>query len=253
MRLLPFFCLVAILGFSTAPRAVAETPGGIPENTAAIAGLEGEYLILVGGPALRTLENLRVPEDRHDRWWANFVSAANIRTRQFHSQGVPPSSITWLVFRPGYERRAIEEGNPLVRWIEELAGRREANLIWFATQDEMIQHINHGNNRRRNRIVSFDFFGHSNKYCFLIEYGSEIIGASSVWLHENELRRLRRSAFHPRAFCKSWGCHTAESMSRRWQQVLGMPLWGAYGKTTYVPTGQGRLPALGREATGWGM
>jgi len=222
-----------------------------PDNTAKMSGLEGEYLILVGGPALRSFEDLRRPGDRHDRWWANFISAANIRTRQFIDAGVPANSVTWLVYRPGYQRRQTEEGKPLVQWINELAGRRGARIVWFSTQQQMIDYINRGSDGRRTKIASFDFFGHSNKHCFLLDYSNEVLGASAVWLHERELRQLNRNAFHRNAFCKSWGCHTGESMSRNWQRATGTRLWGAVGKTNYVPTGRGELPVISTPGGRW--
>ena len=222
-----------------------------PENQAALKRLQGEYLILVGGPAKRQWEELRIETQRHDRWWANFVAASNIRTRQLVGLGVPANAITWAVFRPGYVRRGQEEGKPLVAWIQELAAKRGAKIFWFDTQSALVDYINRGNNRASRKIVSFDFFGHSNKYCFLFDYSSEISGASAIWLHETEVKRLSRSAFHPQAFCKSWGCHTGESMSKVWKRSLGVPLYGALGKTDYVPTGRGQLPELSTAAGVW--
>lgn len=222
-----------------------------PENTAAVQRLAGEYLILAGGPALRRWEVLRYRHQQHDRWWANFLAATNVRTRQLISMGVPPSSITWLVYRTSYQRRAGEEGKPLTSYVQNLAAKRGVRLVWFTTQEELISYINRGNNRGSNKIVSFDFFGHSNKYAFMFDYSSEISGASGAWLHERDLRKLSRSAFHKKAFCKSWGCHTGESMTAKWRSALGMPLYGALGKTDYVPTGRGQLPVLSTAAGDW--
>lgn len=222
-----------------------------PENHAALKGLKGEYMILVGGPALRQWENLRVTHQQHDRWWANFLAAANVRSRQLISQGVPPSSITWVVYRKGYASRAREEGKPLTSWVQELAAKRGVNLIWFDNQEMLIHHFNRGNNRGSHKIVSFDFFGHSNKHCFMFDYSSEVSGASAAWLHEKDLKKISRSAFHRQAFCKSWGCHTGESMTAKWKRSLGVPLYGALGKTDYVPTGSGQLPALSTAAGEW--
>jgi hypothetical protein len=222
-----------------------------PENTAALQRLDGEYLILCGGPSLRKWEDLRRPTQRHDRWWANFVAATNVRTRQLVDMGTSPGSITWLVFRPGYVARGLEEGKPLTTWIRELAGRRGANLVWFDSQQQLIDYINRGNHRASNKIVSFDYFGHSNKHCYLLDYSSEILGASTVSLHERDFKKLSRAAFDKRAFVKSWGCHTGESMSRAWRAAMGSPMWGALGKTDYVPTGRGQLPELSTAAGEW--
>lgn len=223
------------------------------ENTAASQQLPGEYIMWVGGPALKKWEELRVSHQIHDRWWANFVQGANIRTRQIVSQGVPPSSITWLVYRPAYITRGREEGKSLIGRITDLVQRRGVRLVWFSTKEEMLNYINAGNNRSRNRIASLDFFGHSNKHCYLLDYSNAVMGASRVFLHERELSRISRAAFHRNAFVKSWGCHTAESMSRKWKRAVGVPLWGALGKTDYVPTGRGQLPELSTAAGAWEM
>lgn len=258
-RLLPIL-LIAFLTLSAPAKAqdvqlgdAMPSASAAPDNTAARSGLQGEYLILVGGPALRSFEDLRRPVDRHDRWWANFISAANIRSRQLIDAGVPAASITWLVYRPAYESRQREEGKPLTRWISELAERRGVRLVWFSNQQQLVSHINNGFDGRRTKIASFDFFGHSNKHCFLFDYGNEVLGASVVWLHERELPRLiNRNAFHRKAFCKSWGCHSAESMSRAWKRATGTHLWGAVGKTNYVPTGRGELPVISTPGGRWG-
>ena len=233
------------------PLAQEPAVAGTPENTAALQRLPGEYLILAGGPALRSWEVLRYRHQQHDRWWANFLAASNVRTRQLIAMGVPPSSITWLVYRTSYQRRAGEEGKPLTSYVQNLAAKRGVRLVWFTTQDELINYINRGNNRGSNKIVSFDFFGHSNKHAFMFDYSSEISGASGVWLHERDLRKLSRSAFHKKAFCKSWGCHTGESMCSKWRSALGVPIYGAMGKTDYVPTGRGQLPVLSTAAGEW--
>jgi hypothetical protein len=38
-----------------------------------------EHLIVCGGPALQKWEDLRIPDDQHDRWWGNFVRASTMR------------------------------------------------------------------------------------------------------------------------------------------------------------------------------
>jgi hypothetical protein len=235
------------------PDPLAQEPAvaGTPENSAAVQRLAGEYLVLAGGPALRRWEVLRYRHQQHDRWWANFLAATNVRTRQLIGLGVPPSSITWLVYRPAYQTRAGEEGKPLTTYVHNLAAKRGVRLVWFNNQDELIHYINRGNNRGSNKIVSFDFFGHSNKYCFMFDYSNAISGASGTWLHERDLRKLNRSAFHKKAFCKSWGCHTGESMTAKWRSAVGVPLYGAMGKTDYVPTGRGQLPVLSTAAGEW--
>lgn len=201
--------------------------------------LHADHVIVTGGPALRKWENLRVPKDRHDRWWANFVRASTIRMDMLLKDFNHNDRIVWMVYKPGYVDRGTEDGKPYVTWIENLATKRNAHLIWFSSSDMYIRKFNALPERS---VTAYEYFGHSNKYAFMFEYGSDIIAASTAWLHETELNRKRASVFHPQAACTSWGCHTGESMSQVWRQVLGVPLRGVKGPTNYTVVGQAKLP-----------
>ena len=88
---------------------------------AAAAAAQSEHLILTGGPALRQWEDLRVPQDRHDRWWANFVRASTMRMDEIRTAYGPAAKIVWMVYRPGYARRGREDSKPYLTWIGEVA------------------------------------------------------------------------------------------------------------------------------------
>ena len=199
------------------------------------------HLILSGGPALRKWEDLRVKRDQHDRWWANFIRGATLRMVEIRKAYGPDAAITWMVYRPGYVKRGHEDSKPYATWIKELAERRKVTLVWVYSGKDVINTINRQPSRS---IISFDFFGHSNKYCFLLDYSVEIIGSSKAWLHQNDLSKIRSSAFNKNAACQSWGCHTGESMSAVWKRHVGNSLIGAKGKTDYVPVGQGKMPSV---------
>jgi hypothetical protein len=152
----------------------------------------------------------------------------------------PDTQLTWMVYRPAYERRASEEGRPLVAWVESVRDdfflklhNKNIKLIWFDSGDDIIRYINSGQNRRRNKVAMFEYFGHSNRHAFLLDYSSAVMGASKAWLHERDLSDLKRSAFAKGAFCRSFGCHTGESMSTAWKKATGARMWGVYGKTDY--------------------
>jgi hypothetical protein len=70
-------------------------------------------------------------------------------------------------------------------------------------------------------------------YSFMFDYSSDVYANSTCWLHQADLGRIHSSAFARGAYCKSWGCHTAESMSTVWRRQTGVPLVGAKGKTDY--------------------
>jgi hypothetical protein len=200
-----------------------------------------DHVIVTGGPALRKWENLRVPADQHDRWWANFVRASTLRMAELRIAHGREAPLVWMVFRPGYETRGREDGKPYVQWITKLASDRRATLIWFDSSSSFIRAMNA---RPRGSIQTFDFFGHSNKYAFMFDYGNDIMAASTAWLHESGIPRIKSSIFARNAYCKSWGCHTAESMSAVWKRHLGIYLEGAHGATNYVVVGQGRMPTV---------
>lgn len=201
-----------------------------------------EHVIVAGGPSLRRWEDLRVSEDQHDRWWANFIRASTLRMVEIRRAYGSDAKIVWFVHRDSYVARGREDKKPYTDWIAEQAAKRRVTLIWFNSTGEFIRGLN---NRPQGSIQTFDFFGHSNKHAFMFDYGSDIMAASTSWLHERDIRRIRSNIFARNAYCKSWGCHTGESMSQVWKQHLGNALEGNTGATTYVPVGQGEMP-LGR-------
>jgi hypothetical protein len=200
-----------------------------------------DHVIVTGGPALRKWENYRVADDQHDRWWANFVRAATLRMAELRLAYGSNAPIVWLVFQPGYQTRGREDGKPYTAWIAEQAAKRRVTLIWFNSSSGFLQTLNA---RPRGSVKSFDFFGHSNRHAFMFDYGNDIMAASTAWLHERDLPRLKASIFDRNAYCKSWGCHTGESMSKAWKSATGIALEGARGPTTYTVVGQGRLPVV---------
>ena len=204
-------------------------------------GHAGDHIVVTGGPTLRKWENYRVTEDQHDRWWANFVRASTLRIAEIRLAYGSDAPITWMVYQPSYQARGREDGKPYTSWIAEQAAKRRVSLVWFSSSNNFISLLN---SRPRGSVQSFDFFGHSNKYAFMFDYGNEIMAVSTQWLHEDDVRRISSSIFDRNAYCKSWGCHTGESMSAVWKSNLGLPLEGARGPTTYTNVGQGTLPVV---------
>lgn len=204
-----------------------------------------EHVIVCGGPALRKWENYRVTDDQHDRWWANFVRASTLRMAEIRLAYGTDAPLVWMVYRPGYEARGREDGKPYTTWIAEQAAKRRATLIWFTSGGDYIAKIN---SRPRGSVQTYDYFGHSNKFAFMFDYGSDIMAVSTEWLHERDIPRLKSSIFAGSAYCKSWGCHTGASMSAVWKRHMGLPLEGANGKTVYTEVGHGEMP---RGYGGW--
>lgn len=197
------------------------------------------HLILCGGPALRAWEDLRVPKDQHDRWWANFVRASTLRMEELRKAYGDYDRIVWMVYRPGYVTRGQEDGKPYIQWIGEQASKRSVELIWLNSSKDFFRSFS---KLPKGSVVNFDFFGHSNKHCWLLDYSNDIMASSKSWIHETELHRLKSSVLNRNAVCQSYGCHTGESMSSYFKQATGVPLIGAKGKTDYTVLSQNKLP-----------
>jgi len=202
---------------------------------------EKVHFILTGGPALRKWEDLRSSSAQHDQWWANFIRASTLRMVEIRQAYGKTAKIVWAVHKNSYKMRGSEDGKPLTTWIENLAKKRNVTLIWYQSGTQAIAGIN---KQPRGSITTFDFFGHSNKYCFLLDYSSEIHSASKSWLHQDEISKINKSVFSKKCLSQSWGCFTGESMSQVWKAYLGHTLVGAEGKTDYAKVGQGEMPAI---------
>lgn len=215
-----------------------------PKSATGALNPNDEYIIISGGPALLYWEGYRREAHRHDRWWGNFIRTARIRIEQLQKASNNTVKITWLVYRPGYEARATEDGQPLISNIESVRDKFGIKLVWFSTTDEVINYVNSGQNRSSVKVSGFEYFGHSNKYCFVFDYSNHILGASKAFLHQGDLKRLNRKAFARGAYCKSWGCHSAEAFCGEFRRVTGVKMIGAIGKTDYSEIWKGTLPIV---------
>jgi hypothetical protein len=204
-----------------------------------------EYIILTGGVSLWQWEKYKAAP--HDNWWMNFVRASRIRIQQIQTEN-PNAQITWLVYRPAYIARGKQEKNDLISHIESVRDAFHVKLIFFDKAEEVINYLNYGQNRDQVKIANFEFFGHSNKVCWMFDYSSNLDSASKCWLHEDDLKQLRRGLFAKDAFVKSWSCHTGEEMSHKWKAATGVAMIGAIGKTQYMTD---ELPILSSENGRW--
>lgn len=214
----------------------------VPSEAHAALNPNDEYIIVSGGPSLVSQESYRREAHRHDRWWGNFIRTARFRIEQLQKASNGAVNITWLVYRPGYEARQNEDGQPHVTNIESVRDKYKIRLVWFSSGEEVINYINGGQDRSRVKVSGFEYFGHSNKFCFIFDYSNHILGASAAFLHQSQLGSISRKAFARGAYCKSWGCHTGESFSAEWRRVTGAKMIGAIGKTDYSKTYEGTLP-----------
>ena len=212
--------LLAIVAILTAKMSTAARP------------VNGEWIIVVGGVSLHQWEQYKAQP--HDHWWANFVHAARIRTEQLRGQLGPDAKITWLVYKPGYVDRGKQDGQDLIANINSVRDKYNLRLVYFSRGSEVIDYLNNGEPRAQVKIAGFEYFGHSNRACFMFDYSNVVDSSSKAWLHENDLVKIDRHAFAKDAFVKSWGCHTGEEISKHWHAATGVRMWGALGKTQFM-------------------
>lgn len=205
----------------------------------------GEYVLVVGGVSLHIWEKWKAAP--HDGWWMNFVRAARIRVNEIQAVN-PTAEITWLVFRPSYQSRGAQDGRDYMSDIRSVQAAYNIRLIFFDRTSEVIEYLNNGQDRRSKPICDFEYFGHSNKACFMFDYSNNIDSASKVWLHEKELGQIKRGLFAKGAYVKSWGCHTGESFSKKFASIAGVKMIGAKGKTQYMDE---ELPILSSTGGYW--
>ena len=222
-RLLPF--LLAVLAFAA--------PGLI--QPAAAHAQSSEYIILVGGPSIEKWEKFKT--EPHDVFWGSFIRAARTRVQQLRQTTIPigsPTQLTLLVYRKGYVTRGRQDNRDLVGLVNSVRDTYKVNLVWFNSGGEVFNYFNGGKPRGSVKVSGFEFFGHSNRACFMFDYSNEVDSCSKAWMQEDELARLSRSIWAPKAYVKSWGCHTGESMSQKFYDATGVKMIGAIGKTTYA-------------------
>ncbi len=205
-----------------------------------------EYIIVSGGVSLMRWEQYKAQP--HDRWWLNFIRAARIRIEELRAELGPEALITWHVYAPAYKRRLRDEPADMFGIINSVQEKYGVRLIYFESGNHIVDYLNNGRDRNVTKVALFEFFGHSNKACFMFDYSNEIDSASKAWLHEDDLHKIRRDIWMPGAYAKSWGCHTGESMSQKWRRATGVAMIGAVGKTQYQTH---MLPTLSKPGNRW--
>ena len=213
--------------------------------------IKPEYIVITGSPSLIEWEKFkRVP---HDHWWANFVHASRIRLEELRVANGDNALITWLVYKPGYVRRGErQEKQDLIAQIQSVQQKFKLHLVFFNTKQQLINYLNAGQPRDSVKIADLEYFGHSNRACFMFDYSNEIDSGSKTWLHETELGQINRADFASHSFIKSWGCHTGESMSALWRKATGQRMIGAVGSTDYSGSDAPNWhPTLGSASGRW--
>ena len=243
-------------GAETAGNAYFQPPLPPPVLPEPAPGQTLEYIILTGGPSLEQWEKYKSAP--HDRFWGSFVRASRTRIQQIQAQpGMkdnPGVLITWLVYMKGYQERGKQDKQDLVSNVTSVRDKYKIHMVTINNGRDVLNYLNSGQPRDHVKIASFEYFGHSNRCCFMFDYSSNIDSASKDFLHEDDLAALSRNLFLRNAFIKSWGCHTGESMSAKWRAATGMRMIGAIGRTDFSyreEASNGIIPVLSSPDGKW--
>jgi hypothetical protein len=201
--------------------------------TPIVAGPPREYVILTGSSSLYEWEKYKTTP--HDQFWGSFVRASRTRIQQIEAQigNDPNATITWLIFEDGYKARGAQDQQDYISDINSVRDKYHLHLVPVENGNDVINYLNNGQDRGRVKVVDFEYFGHSNRCCFMFDYSNNIDSASKNYLHEDQLTALHRNDFSRNAFVKSWGCHTGEEMSKKFYAATGTHMIGAIGRTDF--------------------
>jgi hypothetical protein len=224
-------CLLLFLILVAAGAARGQSPQ--PSVPVADARHPYEYILLCGGPSLHLWEQYR--DQPHDNYWGCFVRAARTRIQELKPvvKDNPAATVTMLIYLDGYRSRSAQEKRDLIPLIYSVRDAYQLNLVPIENGEDVIRYLNNGKPRQQLKIADFEYFGHSNQDCFMLDYSNQVGNSSKAWLHENQLAALHRGIFAPGAYVKSWGCYTGEGMSQKFRAATGVPMIGAVGKVDY--------------------
>ncbi|MCX6935611.1 MAG: hypothetical protein NTZ01_05410 [Verrucomicrobia bacterium] len=200
-----------------------------------------DIVLISGGPALRSFEKFRTAS--HDKYWGNFIDAAVSRAKELKSGLKPGDPIVWLVFRPSYLRRTEEDQQDYLKILEERGQIVGIAPIYVDNKDQLFALLRRDGSKDKPKISRLEYFGHSNKKCWMFDYSNRVDGGAlePLVLHVDDLDNISGSSFTSDAECVSYGCHSGEEFSQRWRMIVGRPMVGAVGKTDYS---DGGIPKL---------
>lgn len=200
-----------------------------------------EIVLISGGPAIRSFEKYK--NNSHDKYWGNFIDSALQRVRDLRAEGKSKDPILWLVFRPSYLRRGQEENQDYLQILAQRGQALGLTPIYFDHKQQLFALLRRDGSKEKPKISRLEYFGHSNKKCWMFDYSNRVDGGAlePLVLHVDDLNQISGSSFTPEAECVSYGCHSGEEFSQRWRMIVGRPMVGAVGKTDYSDGGMPKI------------
>jgi len=200
-----------------------------------------DVVLISGGPALRSFEKFK--KASHDKYWGNFIDSALTRAEELKKDLKPGDEIVWLVFRPSYASRTSEDQQDYLKLIEERGAKVGLSPTYFDNKTQLFTLLRRDGSKEKPKISRLEYFGHSNKKCWMFDYSNRVDGGAlePLVVHVDDLDKISGSSFTPNAECVSYGCHSGEEFSQRWRMIVGRPMVGAVGKTDYSDGGMPKL------------
>jgi len=137
----------------------------------------------------------------------------------------------------------------LLEFLDSVRDKFNLNLVYIRNGTDVINYLNNGQPRDQMKVAFLEYFGHSNKACFMFDYSSNVDSASKSFLHQSQFVGINRNVFTRNAAVRSWGCHTGEMMSKKWREATGIRMWGVIGKTQYMTDELPMLVPIGAKWT----
>jgi len=200
-----------------------------------------DVVLISGGPALRSFEKFK--KASHDKYWGNFIDSALTRAEELKKDLKPGEEIVWLVFRPSYTSRTAEDQSDYLKILEERGAKIGLSATYFDNKTQLFTLLRRDGSKEKPKISRLEYFGHSNKKCWMFDYSNRVDGGAlePLVIHVDDLDKISGSSFTSNAECVSYGCHSGEEFSQRWRMIVGRPMVGAVGKTDYSDGGMPKL------------
>ena len=241
----------------TAAYNVSSQPATATEPPPVVNGPPREYVILTGGPSLTVWEKYKTAP--HDQFWGSF------RARLAHPLPATPEGERQRPERHLHVARL--RGRLQVPVARRTTRTTSATSIPCATSTtctwsrwtngvQVMDYLNHGQDRgNRIKVVDFEYFGHSNRCCFMFDYSSNIDSASKNYLHEDQLTSAEPVGVLPPRVREKLGLpHGREHEQAKFYDATGTRMIGAIGRTDFTNRDEafnGIIPVLSSPDGKW--
>src|SRR5207249_12041945 len=94
--------------------------------------------------------------------------------------------IAGLGDNPTYVERAKQDGVDLIGDINSERDKFNLHLVYFNKGGDVIDYLNNGQPRTSLKVAAFEYFGHSNRACFMFNYSNVIDDSDRSLMNETD-------------------------------------------------------------------